>query len=399
MSHDEPASVTDEIDRSLDQNDRSLIERARGFAERVVAPNARQWEHERRMPVHALREACTEGLGGMEIARAAGGLGAGFVARARALEEIARHDGAFAFSLSNHHSAAHRIAGMPEGSSARALLAPMLRGELIGCTALTDENAGSDFSAIRTRARKVPGGWLLSGHKTWITNAAGADVILTYAQTADDGSPNAGARGIGCFVVRAADPGFEREPAYALHGAHAIGAGGFVLRDHFVADDMVMSPPGEAFRQAMGGLNRARVQVPLICTGMVDAALAQALDYGERRAAFGRPLLDHQGLRWSLVDVAAELEAMRLLAYRGARLIASGHDARLAAAVAKKYANERALGAIAACMHAMGANGLRAEHPLARHLACAKVFAYTDGTPEMMNERIGQLLRAPARPS
>ncbi|MFT4102821.1 MAG: acyl-CoA dehydrogenase family protein [Burkholderiaceae bacterium] len=122
--------------------------------------------------------------------------------------------------------------------------------------------------------------------------------------------------------------------------------------------------------------------------------LARALAYGEVRHAFRRPALDSHGLMWLLIDVAADLEAIRLLAYRATRLIEAGEDAQWAAAVAKKFANERAVAGICACMRAMGANGLRSELPLARHPATARVLSDTDGSVEMMNERIGHLLRA-----
>jgi alkylation response protein AidB-like acyl-CoA dehydrogenase len=104
---------------------------------------------------------------------------------------------------------------------------------------------------------------------------------------------------------------------------------------------------------------------------------------------FGRPVIEHQGVRWKLVDAATDLEAARLLTYRAARMIDEGGDAVLPAAYAKKFATDMAVQRIADCIQAMGANGLRADYPLARHLAGAKIAAYTDGSIEMMNERIG----------
>jgi alkylation response protein AidB-like acyl-CoA dehydrogenase len=125
---------------------------------------------------------------------------------------------------------------------------------------------------------------------------------------------------------------------------------------------------------------------------MLQASLETAVRYTRERQTFGRPVIEHQGVRWKLVDAATDLEAARLLTYRAARLIDEGADAVLPAAHAKKFATEMALRRIADCIQAMGANGLRAEYPLARHLACAKIAAYTDGSIEMMNERIGAAL-------
>lgn len=170
--------------------------------------------------------------------------------------------------------------------------------------------------------------------------------------------------------------------------------GGFALERLFVADDAVLYPPGDGFKSALQDVNRARVYVAAMNAGLLDASLETALHYGEQREALGARLLDFQGLRWKLVDVATELEALRLLTYRAARLIDGGGDAQLAAAMAKKFGNDRALAGVATCMQAMGANGLRADYPLARHLAAAKLLTYTDGSIEMMNERIAHLLRS-----
>jgi acrylyl-CoA reductase (NADPH) len=127
---------------------------------------------------------------------------------------------------------------------------------------------------------------------------------------------------------------------------------------------------------------------------VVEASLRLAVRHAGTRQAFGKPLMAQQGLRWQLVDVAAALEASRLLVDHAAGLVEAGEDAQLAAAHAKKHAAEMAAPAVAACMQAMGAAGLRREHPLGRHLAAARIAAYVDGTTEMMNERIGAALAA-----
>jgi acrylyl-CoA reductase (NADPH) len=128
-----------------------------------------------------------------------------------------------------------------------------------------------------------------------------------------------------------------------------------------------------------------------MCAGMLESALTHAVRYADRRQAFGRKLLDFQGLRWSLVDADTDLAALRLVAYRAARQIDAGQSAETDAARAKKLAGQRVLGHIAACVQALGANGLRGEHPLMRYLLACKTASFTDGTTEMMNERLGKL--------
>ena len=171
------------------------------------------------------------------------------------------------------------------------------------------------------------------------------------------------------------------------------GAGGFKLDRYFVADEDVLGGPGDGFKSAMSGVNGARVYVAAMCAGIVANALEKAVSYGAMRKAFGEPLLNHQGLKWSLADVATELEAMRTLTHSAGVLIEEGGDAVTRAAQAKKFATERAVSLIEACIQAMGANGLREEHGLGRHLISAKILGYTDGSIEMMNERIGAALQ------
>jgi alkylation response protein AidB-like acyl-CoA dehydrogenase len=386
-------TMTEEFDAKLLPEERQFLDRLNEFGETIVAPQAKEWEYARRSPVDVLRQASRQGFASIELPKEYGGLGMRFPVRMRMAEELSKHDAAFTFALIQHHNVMVRIAESAPAEVTQKLLPRMLAGDAIGCTAMSEPAAGSDFSALTTVARKVSGGWRLDGAKGWITNAAIADVFLTYAQT----DPGSGSKGIACFIVTSDMPGFERQPAYELHGGHATGVGGYAMKDCFVPDAMQLYPPGAAFKIAMHAVNLARLHVSAMNIGILDSALHTALRYGEQRQAFGKPLLDLQGLAWSLADVAAHLDAMRALAYRGTRLVEQGHDAVEAAAVAKKFSNDYTLRGLTACMQAMGANGLRTKYPLARHLAVAKLFCYTDGTIEMMNERIVHLLRKRTR--
>lgn len=386
--------IVGEFDEYLTPAERELVARAVEFGRRVIVPNAARWGSERRVPVEALRDACDAGLAAVELPKEHGGLGLRFSAKLRMLEELARFDFAFPFGLVNHHNALVRMA-RSQGSTARSLVPRILKGELFGCSAYTEPGHGSDLSGIVTTATKGASGWTLNGAKRWITNAAVADVFITLAQT--DAAKRS--QGMASFLVEASRPGFTREPAIELDGCHAIGAGGFRLDGCVVPDDAVLDPPGEAFRHAIAGINGARTYVAAMCAGMLESAIGLASEYGARRSAFGKSLLEFQGLRWSLIDAQTDLAALRLLVYRAARRIDAGEDAEIDAARAKKFAGERTLAHLAACVQAMGANGLAAEHPLVRHMLAAKVACFTDGTTEIMNERLGKLLvsRTPAK--
>jgi alkylation response protein AidB-like acyl-CoA dehydrogenase len=379
--------ITSEFDANLSEAERELIDRARDFGRLVVAPSASTWEYDRCVPTEALRAACAEGLASMQLAAAVGGGGLRYGVKMRVSEELAGHDFAFAFSLVNHHNALVRIANA-RPAVAQRLVPSMLRGETLGATALTEPAHGSDLTGLETSAVKVAGGWRLNGAKAWVTNGAVAGVFITLVQT----EPNSGAKGLATFVVEADEPGFIREKPYALHGSHAIGAGGFRLENYFAPDDALLDPPGDAFKRSLAGINGARCYVAAMCAGMLESAIGQAVRYTAERSAFGQAVLDFQGLRWSLVDAQTDLAALRQLTYRAARKIDAGENAEEAAAMAKKFAGDSTLPHIAACIQAMGANGLRDDHPLMRHLAGCKTACFTDGSTEMMNERLGKLM-------
>jgi alkylation response protein AidB-like acyl-CoA dehydrogenase len=372
----------------LDAAEHALLNGARRFRRDVVAPQAAEWERSRLIPVAAIEAAAALGLTGIEVSRAAGGQGASFLAKTLIAEELAKSCMAFAFSLINTQNQAARIARDGSAGQVARHLPGLLSGAVIGCTALTEPGAGSDFPAIATTARHAPEGWVLDGEKAWITNAAVAGSLLVYAQT----DAARGNDGIAAFLVDAREPGFERLPAYELMGGHAIGAGGFRLTGYRAGDGDLLYPPGQAFKRALASINGARTYVAAMCCGMVEEALRCALAHAARRKSFGKRLIEHQGLRWALADVATDLEAARLLTYRAAELIQDGGNAVLAAAHAKKFAARMAQQRLGDCLQAMGAEGLRAAHPIGRHIACARIAGFVDGSTEMQNERIGALL-------
>lgn len=364
------------------------LEAARGFAREIVAPNAATWELERRQPREAFAEAAARGLCGLIVSRELGGSGCGVTAMARVMQTLAAADLAFAFALVVHNNLAGAIARAGSEAQRRRFLPDMLSGRRIGAFLLTEPRGGSDAAAIETLARREGDGWRLDGEKAWVSNAANADLLCVYAQT----DPALGWRGIASFLVDAGAPGVERLGPYRLLGGHALGTGGFRFAGVRLAADALFAPPGEAFKAAMLGIDIARVNVAAMCCGLLEDALDRALDRIAARPAFGGTLADQQGLQWLLADVATDLEASRLLAFDAAARLNAGESSAAAAAHAKKFATRAALKGVADCMQAMGAEGLKHEHPLARHLAGAKIAQYLDGATEIQNVVISRAL-------
>jgi alkylation response protein AidB-like acyl-CoA dehydrogenase len=369
------------------------VEVARAFAREVIAPNAARWEEERRYPREAVKAAAARGLCGLVVPEETGGAGLGASAMARVMAVLAGADMAFSFGLVVHNNLAGAIARHGSARQRETYIDDLVEGRRVGAFLLTEPHGGSNAAGIRTRARRDGGDWIIDGEKAWVSNGAEADVLSVYAQT----DPDLGWRGIACFLVDADRPGVVREPAYRLMGGHALGAGAFRFEGCRVGGDTLLLGPGDGFKAAMAGIDLARINVAAMCCGMMGVGLDLALAATAERHAFGQAIAEFQGIQWMLADAATDLEASRLLAHEAARRLDAGEDAALAAAHAKKFATRAALTRIADCMQVMGADGLRADCPLARHLACAKIAQYLDGTTEIQNVVISRALRRGAK--
>lgn len=366
-----------------------LVDTARRFAAEVVDPQAAAWEHDRRLPRHAITAAAEAGLCGLVVPEELGGQGLGVTEMAQVLAALAAADMGFTFSLVCHNNLAGAIAANGTPHQQDRYLPGMLGGLLLGAFLLTEPGTGSDAAAITTTAVADGDRWRLNGAKAWVTNATHADVLSVYAQT----RPGAGSRGIAGFLVDADQEGVIREPGYEMLGAHSTGTGGFRFEEVALGPDQLMTPPPRAFGAALGAIDLARVVVSAMCAGMLDRSLEVALDHVSRRQAFGQPLSAQQGLRWMLADVATDLEAARALTATATTALDTGADDRgVRAAHAKKFATRVALDGIAQCMQALGASGFRHDQPLARHLASAKMAQYLDGTTEIQNVVIARSL-------
>jgi alkylation response protein AidB-like acyl-CoA dehydrogenase len=369
--------------------ERSFVTVAVRFGNEMIAPITERLERERSaLPASVVAEWIRLGLNGMQVSPERGGAGASFFAKVAVAEAIARACFPCAFALINMQGAVTRIEREGTVEQIARYLPGLMKGSLICAPSLSEPEAGSDFGEIRTLATKVPGGWEISGEKAWVTNGAIANLLVMYAQT----EPGAGGKGIASFIVDLQTAGIEKFLAYDLIGGAAIGACGIRLRRVRVADRDLFAPPGQAFKRALQSISAARVYVSAMACAVVETALRTAVAYAAERQSFGRPLLDHQGLRWSLADVAADLEAARLLTLQGAHAVARGVDAQVEAALAKKVSAEMAARSVIACMQSMGAVGLFPHYGFGRLMTSARIAAYVDGTTEMQNERIGATL-------
>lgn len=375
---------------NLTTAEQALISGAQEIAGLLKAVPFKKWNASSDSSKYFFKLAAQKGLTGIEVPRESGGSGASFQCKVQIAEILAGADFGFAMSLINTHNVANHLARQFSISESNPLAAEivcsLLSAEKIACTALTEPTAGSDFSAITTLAKPHSSGWCIDGEKSWIINANVADTIVTYVQT----EAGAGSAGIAAFLIDAKRPGFIRNTDFGSEACASLGTSSFKLQGYIASPGELVHPAGMAFKRALHSINGARIYVAAMCCGMVAECLRIANEYGFSRQVFGLTLHDHQGWRWRIADAAIELEAAQQMVLAAARAVDAGQSVVDLAAKAKVFSTRMAEKHIAALLHAMGANGLRDDYPFVRHMTAAQISSFTDGSTEMLLERISK---------
>ena len=277
------------------------------------------------------------------------------------------------------------IAGTAEQK--QRYLPPLATAENIAAFALTEPEAGSDAAAIRTRATKVSGGYRLDGSKCFISNAGIAHTYVVFAST----EPNVRAKGISSFIVQADAPGFSVKEKTRLLSPHPIGVLSF--DNCFVARQQMLGTDGEGLSIAFRTLDTLRSTVGAAAVGFARRALSEALAYSQSRRQFGRPIGDFQGIQFKLADMAADLEAARLLVYQAAW----AHDMQdpelpLKSSIAKLFATEAAQRIVDQALQIHGGNGVVAGHIMERLYRDVRALRIYEGSSEIQKLVIAKSL-------
>ena len=377
----------------LSNAESEYLDRVRAFSQDVVAPAASQCSGAADIDSAIQEAAANLGLFGIEVPAEHGGLGYGFSVKARVCEVLAGADFGFAMSVINTQNVALRLSREASTGVQERWLQALLEGKTSSCTALTEPGAGSDLSAMQSTARQVDGGWSLNGEKTWIVNGRRAGLAIVYARCTDEVNADAGALAdtLAAFAVDTSATGVESYAIDSHFSQHALASGGLRMHDVVVSEDAMILPPGRALKSILLELNCARVYLAAMCCGMLSEALAQVSGYGEQRASFGVSLFTHQSWRFYLSRALVDLEASRSLLERAIHTIETGNDAQRLAAISKVHAVDICQKHLPALLHAMGAEGLRSTYCFARHVAASQFASLTDGSTEMLLERIARL--------
>jgi acyl-CoA dehydrogenase len=267
-----------------------------------------------------------------------------------------------------------------------------LTGERPPLTALatTEPAVGSDAASIQTTARRVDGGYVLSGQKSWISNGGIAKFYVVFATV----EPGSGHRGVTAFVLERDDPGLSCGRPMRKMGQRAIVNTELFLEDVFVAEDRRLGEEGQGFRGLMETFDRSRVTLGASATGLARAALEYASDYAQERVQFGKPIGEHQAVAFRLADMALRADASRLLVWRAARMLDAGERATAEAAMAKLHASETAMWCTWAAIQTLGGWGYSREYPVEKWMRDAKLEEIEEGTSDIQRLIIArELLR------
>lgn len=362
---------------------------ARGFAAERLAPNAQAWDREHRFPREALAQMGELGFMGMLVPEEFDGAGVDHVAYALAIEEIAAGDGATSTIMSVHNS----VGCMPIlkfGTDAQKdrFLKPMARGRLLGAFCLTEPQAGSDASALKTRARREGDRWVLNGTKQFITSGKNGDVAIVFAVT----DPAAGKRGISAFIVPTSTPGYQVARIEEKLGQHASDTAQITFEDMALDDGLMLGQEGEGYKIALSNLEGGRIGIAAQSVGMARAAFEAAQRYAGERETFGVKIRNHQAVAFRLADMATKLEAARLLYLQAAQLRDAGLPCLKEAAMAKLFASEMAEAVCSAAIQIHGGYGYLRDFPVERIYRDVRVCQIYEGTSDIQRLVIARQL-------
>lgn len=367
-------------DLFLSEQELILQRTMRDFADRELAPRAREIDDSEEFPWDNFKGLTELGLLGLTIDPAYGGTGGGYGEFCVVMEEVARACATTSVIYGVHISLAMQtIARFGNEAQKQRFLPPLVRGEKVAAFALTESGGGSDAAALSTTATRGDGQYILNGSKVFISNGDVAETFVVFAT--HDRSLRT--RGIDCFVVEKGSPGFSINRQTGKMGIRGSGTAELVFQDCPVPEDNRLGDEGTGFYTAMQILESARIGIGAQSVGIGRACLEAATRYALNRQAFGHPIADFQSIQWMIADMATEIDAARLLTRRAALLKDQGMPHGTESAMAKLFAAEAANRAASKAVQIHGGYGYFKDSPVERYFRDAKVTEIYEGTSEI----------------
>lgn len=377
----------------LTETQEQVRDMARAFADDVIRPAAEALDREERFPAEIYDEMAKLGLFGIGVPEELGGPGFDTLTYALVMEELAR---GYA-SVADQCGLLELISTLlvRHGTETQKAMLPDILGmrrKVAYC--ITEPEAGTDVSGIRTTAVRDGAGWVLNGGKIWIHNAPVADLGFVLART----DKEAGNRGMSIFVVDLHAAGVERGPKEHKMGQRASQVGALTFTDVRLSGEAMLGAEGRGFHMMMSVLDKGRVGIASLAVGIAQAGLEAAVDYAGTRKQFGRAIADFQGVQWLLADMAKDIEAARLLVRSAAWHIDAGRDATKACSIAKCFAGDMAVARTADAVQVFGGSGYIRGFEVERLYRDAKICQIYEGTNQIQRMIIArELLKKGAR--
>jgi len=364
----------------LNDTQEQIREAARQFAQERLAPGAAARDREHAFPRAELTEMGELGFLGMLVPEEWGGSDLGTVAYALALEEIAAGDGACSTIVSVHSSVGCvPILRFGTEEQKQRFLPKMASGEWIGGFALTEPQAGSDASALKTRARRDGDHYVIDGSKQFITSGKNGNVVIVFAVT----DPSAGKKGISAFIVPTDTPGYEVVSVEHKLGQHSSDTCALAFTNMRIPAENRLGEEGQGYKIALANLEGGRIGIAAQSVGMARAAFEAACAYAKERVTFGKPIIEHQAVAFRLADMATKIESARQMVLHAAALREAGKPCLMEASMAKLVASEMAEQVCSAAIQIHGGYGYLADYPIERIYRDVRVCQIYEGTSDV----------------
>ncbi len=363
---------------SLTPSQLEIQTRARQFAREEVAPLARQADETGVFPLHLVKRMGELGFLAGTIDPAYGGSGMDYLSYTLISEELGWADSSVRGFLAVHGSLVSLcINDWGTEAQKQRYLPRLASGEMIGCYCLTEPNAGSDAASLETTATPDGDGYVLNGEKIWITNGGLAHLAIVFA-TLDRAKRH---KGICAFLVETASPGFIRQPMPGKELGHRAADHAHIRFENLrVPKSALLGAEGEGFKVAMSALDHGRLGVAAGAVGVAQACLDACVDFARTRRQFGKRIGDFQMIQAVIADMAAEIEAARMLVYKAAWMKEQGLPTTRQTSMAKLYATEIAVKAASEAVLLHGGRGYSSQYPVERHYRDIKGLQIYEGT-------------------
>jgi butyryl-CoA dehydrogenase len=373
------------MDYFLTEEQQMLKELAHQIAEEKIRPVAKHYDDTQEFPWDIMKILAQSDLFGVYIEEKYGGTGGGVLDLVLVTEELSRACGGIAISYAASALGTYPIILFGNEEQKQKYLPDLAAGKKLAAFALTEPNAGSDASAIETKAEKKGDYYVLNGRKQWITNGGEADVYVVIAMT----DKSKGARGATAFILEKGMEGFEFGKKEDKLGIRASATRELLFDNCKVPKENVLGREGMGFIVAMKTFDVSRPGVAAQALGIAQGAFELALEYAHQRHQFGKPISSFQGIQFMLADMATEIEAARALVYSVCRMIDSGNtNVAKESAIAKMYASDVCMKVTTNCVQIFGGYGYMREYPIEKYFRDAKITQIYEGTNQIMREVI-----------